>query len=37
MFYNFAKIHKSLRMPPAMAAGILDHIWELDEIAELAK
>jgi IS1 family transposase len=35
MHYNFARIHKTLRVTPAMEAGIADHIWELDEIARL--
>jgi hypothetical protein len=35
MHYNFARIHKTLRMMPAMEAGIADHIWRLDEIARL--
>jgi hypothetical protein len=30
--YNFCLIHRSLRMTPAMAAGITDRIWELLEI-----
>jgi IS1 family transposase len=35
--YNFARIHKSLRITPAMAAGIADHVWSLEEIALLAQ
>jgi hypothetical protein len=34
--YNLAGIHKTLRITPAMAAGISDHIWSNEEIAELA-
>jgi IS1 family transposase len=30
--YNFCRVHSSLRMTPAMAAGVTDHIWELDEL-----
>lgn len=30
--YNFCLIHGSLRMTPAMAAGITDRIWELNEL-----
>ena len=30
--YNFCLIHRSIRMTPAMAAGITDRIWELDEL-----
>ena len=36
MHYNFARIHKTLRVTPAMAAGISDHVWSLEEIARLA-
>jgi IS1 family transposase len=36
MFYNFGRIHKSLRVTPAMQAGVADHVWSLEEIAELA-
>ena len=36
MHYNFARIHKTLRVTPAMAAGISDHVWSLEEIAALA-
>ncbi len=36
MHYNFARIHKTLRVTPAMAAGVSDHVWSLEEIAQLA-
>jgi hypothetical protein len=36
MYYNFGRIHRSLRVTPALAASISDHIWELEEIAALA-
>jgi hypothetical protein len=32
VFYNFCRIHKTLRMAPAMAAGIADKLWSLDDI-----
>ncbi len=35
MFYNFARIHQSLRVTPAMEAGVSDHVWTLDEIIAL--
>ena len=35
MFYNFCKIHKSLRVTPAMEAGITDHVWNIIDIVEL--
>ena len=36
MYYNFARIHKTLRVTPAMEAGISDHVWEMEEIAALS-
>lgn len=33
-WYNFGRVHKSLRMTPAMAAGISDHIWNVRELLE---
>jgi len=35
MYYNFARIHRTLRVTPAMEAGVSDHVWSLEEIAEL--
>ena len=39
MYYNFARVHKTLANPytrtPAMAAGIENHIWAIEEIVEL--
>lgn len=35
MHYNFARIHQSLRVTPAMEAGIADHVWGLEEIVAL--
>jgi hypothetical protein len=37
MYYNFGRIHKTLRVTPAMAAGLADHVWNLEEIVFLAK
>jgi hypothetical protein len=37
MYYNFARVHKTLGVTPAMAAGITDHVWTLEEIASLEK
>ena len=31
-FYNFCRIHKTLRMSPAMAAGVTDQLWSLEDI-----
>lgn len=37
MYYNFCRIHKTLRITPAMAAGVTDHLWSIEEIAGLLK
>ena len=33
--YNFCKIHKTLRVTPAMEAGLTDHVWELNELVAM--
>lgn len=35
MYYNFARVHQTLRVTPAMEAGISDHVWSLEEIVGL--
>jgi len=35
MHYNFARIHQTLRVTPAMQAGLSDHVWSLAEIVGL--
>jgi hypothetical protein len=35
LHYNFARIHRSLRVTPAMAAGIAQHVWSIEEIVGL--
>lgn len=35
MHYNFARVHQTLRVTPAMEAGVSDHVWTLEEIAHL--
>lgn len=35
MHYNFARVHQTLRVTPAMEAGIADHVWSLEEVAGL--
>lgn len=35
MHYNFVRIHKTLRVTPAMEAGVSDHVWTIEEIAAL--
>jgi hypothetical protein len=31
-YYNFCRIHKTLRVTPAMESGLTDHVWELAEL-----
>jgi len=35
MHYNFVRIHQTLRITPAMAAGVTDHVWEITDIIRL--
>lgn len=37
VWYNFVRIHKSLRVTPAMAAGVTDRLWSMAEIAALVE
>jgi hypothetical protein len=31
-YYNFCRVHKSLRVTPAMEAGIADHVWTIADL-----
>jgi hypothetical protein len=35
MYYNFVRLHGSLRVTPAMAAGVSDRLWEINDIVAL--
>lgn len=35
MYYNFARIHQTLKVSPAMAAGLTDRLWEINDIVAL--
>ncbi len=35
VWYNFVRIHKSLRVTPAMAAGVTDRLWDMTDIVAL--
>jgi IS1 family transposase len=35
MWYNFGRVHQTLRVTPAMEAGVTDHVWTLAEIVGL--
>jgi hypothetical protein len=37
MHYNFCRIHKSLRVTPAMAAGVTDRVWDMNDLADLVE
>jgi hypothetical protein len=32
VYYNFARVHQTLRMTAAVAAGAADHVWTAEEI-----
>ena len=34
-YYNFCKVHQTLRVTPAMEAGLSDHVWEVEELVAL--
>jgi len=35
MFYNFCRVHQTLRVTPAMEAGLSDHVWSIEELVTL--
>ena len=35
MHYNFCRVHQTLRITPAMAAGLTDHVWSIEELCAL--
>jgi hypothetical protein len=35
MHCNFVRVHKTLRVTPAMEAGIADHVWSMEELVAL--
>ena len=37
VWYNFCRIHKSLRVSPAMAAGVADRLWSMEDVAEMVE
>ena len=34
-YYNWCRIHQTLRVTPAMEAGLTDHVWEVEELVKL--
>ena len=37
MYYNVVRIHKTLRVTPAIAAGVSTNLWEISDIAKLVE
>lgn len=35
VFYNWTRIHKTLRVTPAMAAGLTDRMWSMEDVVAL--
>jgi IS1 family transposase len=35
MYYNFCRVHQTLRVTPAMEAGLADHVWTVEELITL--
>ncbi len=35
MHYNFVRIHQTLRVTPAMEAGVTDRLWSLEDVVEI--
>jgi hypothetical protein len=36
MYYNFGRVHQTLRVTPAMEAGLADYVWSIEEIVSLS-
>ncbi len=35
MFYNFVRVHQTLKVTPAMAAGVTDRLWEMSDLVKM--
>lgn len=35
MYYNFVRIHQTLKVTPAMAAAVTDRLWEMTNVVEM--
>ena len=35
MYYNFVRIHKTLKVTPAIAAGVTDKLWEIGDVVAM--
>ena len=36
-YYTFGRMHQTLRVTPAMEAGLADHVWAIEEIVALLR
>jgi len=34
-YYNFVRVHKTLRMSPAMATGVTKRLWEMSDVVDM--
>jgi hypothetical protein len=37
VYYNFCRVHQTLRITPGMAAGVSDHVWRVAEVVGLLR
>ena len=37
VFYNFCRVHQTLRVTPAMESGIADHVWDIRELLSFGR
>ena len=35
LYYNFVRIHKTLKVTPAIAAGVTDRLWEVTDMVSV--
>ena len=35
MYYNFVRLHQTLKVSPAMAAGVTDRLWEMVDVVDV--
>jgi len=35
MYYNFVRIHQTLKVTPAMTAGVTDKLWEMNDLVDM--
>ena len=35
MYYNFVRIHQTLKVSPAMAAGVTERLWGMTDVVEM--